>query len=295
MSRSRWVRSSTSASVRPRSDGAAPRAGLDRIGVQEDLHGGVGRDHRADVAALGDPVALGDDRLLLARRAPHARPGRRRPWRPAAGHAGGADLGRHVAAVDRHPLAWTSIVIRLGESRGGVRQVFARNGEADAAVHRPRVQVREAEPLGGGACDRGLSGPGGTVDGDDHVRKTNRNLVGYERHSCGSVAPRDGLPEHRELRATARSGLGRAADGAGGLARRAGELGALDRRHGPRAGASSPRSCTPTSSGSRWARTSPAWWRRSPPRCPTARACSRPSPSSSRCCSRSWRRPAAAA
>ena len=41
----------------PSSLGAAARA-LARVGGEEDLHLGVGRDDRADVAALGDPVAL---------------------------------------------------------------------------------------------------------------------------------------------------------------------------------------------------------------------------------------------
>ena len=42
---------------------------------------------------------------------------------------------------------------------------------ADRAVHRAGVEVREAEPLRGGAGDGGLAGPGGPVDGDDHGRR----------------------------------------------------------------------------------------------------------------------------
>ena len=36
------------------------------------------------------------------------------------------------------------------------------------AVHRPRVEIAEAEPLGDRACDRALAGARRPVDGDDH-------------------------------------------------------------------------------------------------------------------------------
>ena len=66
----------------------AAAGALVRVGGEEDLDRGVGRDHGRDVAALGDPVAVGHDLLLLGdEHLAHAR-GRprpaRRPWRPRA-------------------------------------------------------------------------------------------------------------------------------------------------------------------------------------------------------------------
>ena len=61
---------------------------LARVGGQEDLHLGVGGDDRADVAALGDPVALGHQLALALDHAPRGRCARRRratpPRRPRA-------------------------------------------------------------------------------------------------------------------------------------------------------------------------------------------------------------------
>ena len=67
-SRSRASRSRCSAStcstVGP-SSAARRRARSSGDGGQEDLDLGVGRDDGADVAALGDPVAAGDELALL--------------------------------------------------------------------------------------------------------------------------------------------------------------------------------------------------------------------------------------
>ena len=58
------------------------------------------------------------------------------------------------------------------ETNGGLEIGAATNGfEPDRAVHRPCVQVREAEPLRDRAGDARLPRPGGTVDGDDHGRR----------------------------------------------------------------------------------------------------------------------------
>ena len=163
--RARAGASSTSASVRPEVGGAAARA-LGRIGVEEDLDRGVGRDDGADVAALGDPVARrrrSPAACAPARRAPR---GRRRPCEASLGHARrrGSRRSRRGrrSAPARRPRSRSARRPRRRARRS------SRGGEADAAVHRPGVQVREAEPCGDGARDRGLSGPGGTVDGDDH-------------------------------------------------------------------------------------------------------------------------------
>ena len=79
-----------------------------------------------------------------------------------------ADLVGHVAAVEQDAVAEPRCRAALGHG-GGVAS-RSRGGERDGAVHRARVEVREAEPLRDGAGDRGLAGPGGAVDGDDHSR-----------------------------------------------------------------------------------------------------------------------------
>ena len=72
--------------------------------MQEDLHLGVGRDDRADVAALGDLVAGGDDRLLLAHeRGAHVGVGG--DVRRGLGDLGRADRLGDVVAVEQHALA----------------------------------------------------------------------------------------------------------------------------------------------------------------------------------------------
>ena len=82
--------------------GGAAAGALLRRGGEEDLDLGVGRDHRADVAALGDPVAVLDDGLLLARPARRARRGRRRPWRRRP-----TPRGSRIAEVTSRPSSST--------------------------------------------------------------------------------------------------------------------------------------------------------------------------------------------
>ena len=45
--------------------GGSPARAFGRVGGQEHLEVGVGRDHGADVAALGHPVAVGQQLALL--------------------------------------------------------------------------------------------------------------------------------------------------------------------------------------------------------------------------------------
>ena len=95
-------RSTTSGSA-PSSAGAAARA-LRRVGGQIDLDLGAGRDDRGDVAALGDPVAVGEDALLLL----HERLADRGVGgdaRGGLGHPRLADALRHVLAVEQHAVA----------------------------------------------------------------------------------------------------------------------------------------------------------------------------------------------
>ncbi len=83
----------------------------------------------------------------------------------AGGHRLAADLVGDVAAVEQHAVADADV--GGGGDRGGL-VLAARGSERDRPVHRPRVQVREADPLGDGAGNGRLPGPRGAVDGDHH-------------------------------------------------------------------------------------------------------------------------------
>ena len=106
---------------------AARRArALGRVGGEEDLDRGVGRDHGGDVAALGDPVAVGDQRLLLGdQRGAHAGVGGHA--RGGLGDLGGADRLGHVAAVDQHAVADLDLD-PLGDLRGRLAASRSRPG-----------------------------------------------------------------------------------------------------------------------------------------------------------------------
>ena len=119
---------------------------------------------RRRAAELGsDAAVVLKEQTMRDERLAHARVGR--DARRGLGHPRLADALGDVLAVEQHALA----KVEAGTARdfGRVRAVGL-GAEGHRAVHRPRVEVREAEPLGGGAGDTGLSGPGGTVDGDDH-------------------------------------------------------------------------------------------------------------------------------
>ena len=172
-SRSRWAASTASRSSPVCA--ARRRARSSARGGEEDLQRRVGADHGADVAALGD-VAAGGDQLALAgdHRLAHARVDG--DARGGLGHLGLADRGADVLAVELDPLAVERDLERARRARAiavGVVEVGAalERRQRHAAVHRPGVEVGEAELRGDGAGDGGLAGPGGPVDGDDHGRQ----------------------------------------------------------------------------------------------------------------------------
>ena len=127
----------------------------------------------------------------------------------------------------------------------------------------------------------------------DARRRALAAVVGCDGCSSGPVAPRDRLSQHRELRAPARAGLGRAAGGARRLARGADDLGAVGRQHRPgaRRGRGSWVSRRSAWRRGRRCRSSSATWL---PRSPTARASSPPRSTSHRSSSPSWLSPTAA-
>ncbi len=140
-------------------------------GGEEDLERRLGADHGADVAPLGDVVGGGDQlALALDHRLAHAGvdgdPG------GGGGHLRVADRGADVAPAEQHPAAVEVDLEPGGQfvQRRAVVEVGAglERGQRHAAVHRPGVEVGEAELGGDRASDGGLAGPGGTVDGDDH-------------------------------------------------------------------------------------------------------------------------------
>ena len=123
--------------ARPRGAARAPR-----VGGEEDLDLGVGRDDRADVAALGHPVAVGEERALLRdERLAHGRVGRHARGGLARPRGVRIALG-DVLAVEQHAVAELERAT-LRRSPPGRRRRAAR--QRDGAVHRPGVEVREAE------------------------------------------------------------------------------------------------------------------------------------------------------
>ena len=83
------------------------------------------------------------------------------------------DRRRHVLAGDRD----VTRRVELHRMRGGElpealavleRDVLAQRQPRHRPVHRARVEVADAQPLGEAACDRALARPCGPVDGDDH-------------------------------------------------------------------------------------------------------------------------------
>src|SRR6185503_21006620 len=83
---------------------------------QERLHGGVGRDHRADVATLDDVVTGGDQRaLLLEHRRAYLGVGGDR--RAGARDPRVADRIADVAAVGDHPRVVVLAAVQLDVER----------------------------------------------------------------------------------------------------------------------------------------------------------------------------------
>ena len=121
--------------------GGAALGALLGAGGEEHLHRRLGRHDGADVAALGHPVAVVQQRaLLLHERGAHLLVG----GDPRGGlrYLGRADRLGHVAAVGHHPVAQLDLQLlgALGRGAALLEQLQRRR-----AVHRPGVEVGEAE------------------------------------------------------------------------------------------------------------------------------------------------------
>ena len=127
---------------------------------------------RADVTPFDDDVALAPERALaLSHHLAHLRVPR--DDRDELVDVRLADRRRDVAAVDEDAAVLVEADRMLGRERSQLvgqveRDAAAPRQPGQRAVHRPRVEVAEAEPLGEKPCDRALAGPCGPVDGDDH-------------------------------------------------------------------------------------------------------------------------------
>ena len=155
----------------------AAAGALTRVGGQEHLDLRVGEHDGADVATLGDDIAvLCGATLVDEHGGAYARVGR------DLGHAGidlrGANGGRCVRAVDGQTRVLAGAVDKadfdlLGEGVDGrlVVQVdtAVERGEGDGAIHGTRVELVKAQLAGDLLGDGGLAGTGGAVDGDDHA------------------------------------------------------------------------------------------------------------------------------
>jgi hypothetical protein len=146
------------------------------VGDEIDLHGGVRRNDRADIAAFDHDVPYTAELALpVAHDLAHTRipcddgnhpvdfglPDRR-------GHIGAVDPDA-VVLVEPHGL-----LLRESRDRIGVREVeVAPHREpGERAVHRARVEVAEVEPLGERARHSALARSRRSVDRDDHLRTT---------------------------------------------------------------------------------------------------------------------------
>ncbi len=147
--------------------GGTPARPLGGIGGEEDLQRRIGSDHRADVPALGHPVAAGEQ-LSLQRdqRLAHTRVGGN--LRRLLGDLQRADLRGHIAAIQQHALAQLD-TCALRQPRWLLIGRCERQ-ERHTAVHRTAVEVGEVECVRHTTRDRGLAGSGGPVDRDHHQR-----------------------------------------------------------------------------------------------------------------------------
>ena len=155
---------------------APPRAGAlaPRASREEDLHRRIGGDDRADVAALGDPIALARAARAASARAPRAPPGWWPPSTlPRTPPVPGSPRSRPRRSRSRARRAGCPAPAACSEAAPPCRL----RHQPDRPVHRTRVQVGEAERARGSARDRALARPGGPVDGHDHEAKATRRLV----------------------------------------------------------------------------------------------------------------------
>jgi len=153
-------------------------------GGQENLQRRAGGDDRADVAALGDVVAVLDQSALAL---DHRRADLRMDRHPGgrAANLGLANPGGDVLTVQRHqgraqldPQA--PCQLSHGIAVGQVESVTKRRNR-DRAIHGPGIEVCEAEALCDGARDRGFARACGSVNCDDHgpnARRSPRTLPG---------------------------------------------------------------------------------------------------------------------
>jgi len=87
--------------------------------------------------------------------------------------AGLPDRGGHVGARDRDAARLIEVdPVLAGQAAEPLalaeRDALPHRQPRERAIHRPGVEVAEAEAFCEPACDRALSRPGGPVDGDDH-------------------------------------------------------------------------------------------------------------------------------
>ena len=153
--------------------GGASARPLVLVGLEEDLHVGSGSDDLPDVAPLDHRVASERQRpLALAHDRAYLRVTRHR--RHEAVDLGLSDRGRDVLAVELHRSV---LAERDGTFARELRQccavrhvdTVAQRDPGQCAVHRPGVEVPEAEPPRECRGNRALPGAGRPVDGDDHV------------------------------------------------------------------------------------------------------------------------------
>ena len=148
----------------------APARALFGRRVQIDLHVGVGKHHRADIASFDhDAAVLAGLALASHERSTHAR-------QPRHGCGPAVDLRRANRGGDIVPVNVDDIGADVEHRALGnqghcvfiiqaspVLQRFPRH----RAIHRPGIEMPVTQPSGDGACDGAFSSAGGTVDRND--------------------------------------------------------------------------------------------------------------------------------
>ena len=159
--------------------GSPSRSARCWIGDQIDLEVGVGGNRRADVAPFDDDaIVVVRDRLAL-----HRDELLTYGWHGGDMAHGGGDvlaadrlgdvdsvgmdrgIERIDARLELYALGRRGNRVGIAEIRAGLQE-----RPRHRAVHRARVEVREAEPIGHSARRARLAGSGRTVDGNDQGR-----------------------------------------------------------------------------------------------------------------------------
>jgi hypothetical protein len=135
-----------------------------QAGGDEQLHRGIGEDHRADVATVQYRATLPPE-AALKRQQSRAHAG-------DCGHGGRGGVGLRATQVVPVQVGGDQGARRgLGGSRVGRIGPRVQHAPADRAIQQARVQVGQPERRRDAPSQRALAGRRRSVDGDDRPRR----------------------------------------------------------------------------------------------------------------------------